>query len=254
MQPGRAYLSRGALSTYIALSGPAAEKGARLIVWPELGLTSNPCAMPAARDELRSGARRLDAMVAVGFGNEGQNGHNQAIVFTPDGRCLGPYSKHHPDPRFAERFVVDTSYLVYRTPLGSIATLVCFDSDFTDSTRAVAAEGARLVAVPTADVEGIARIHYTEMVFRAIENRVAVVKGDEGWDSAVFDPYGRVVASMVSDHDRAGVLVADVALGPGGRTLWNRLASTIEIAGLAIAAIGLVAAGRQLPRRARRRA
>jgi apolipoprotein N-acyltransferase len=68
--------------------------------------------------------------------------------------------------------------------------------------------------VPSNDsVPSLARTHYTHMVFRAIENRVALVKADRMRDAAVIDPWGRVVAKVVDPAGRRSTLIADVPPG-----------------------------------------
>ncbi len=76
-------------------------------------------------------------------------------------------------------------------------------------------EGAQLIAVPSNDWPGIAHKHYTHVVFRAIENRTAMVKADGGYDSAVVDPYGRVLSLSVMPSGGEATLVTDVPLGSG---------------------------------------
>jgi apolipoprotein N-acyltransferase len=59
-------------------------------------------------------------------------------------------------------------------------------------------------------------------VFRAVENRVTIVRADVAYDSAVIDPYGRELARRVTPDGEAAVLVADVPLG-SGRSPWVTL-------------------------------
>jgi apolipoprotein N-acyltransferase len=177
----------------IAMTREAAAQGAELVVWRENGLRFNPLEENTA--ELRALAAETGTVIAMGFGYESERGHhNEALVLTPDGRFHGPYGKTHPG-RFAGDFS-DTGghFEVYPTPVGPLATIICYDLDFTDTARKMARLGARVVAVPSADVPSIARTHYTHLVFRAIENRVAMVKADNTFDSAIIDPWGRVLA------------------------------------------------------------
>ena len=48
---------------------------------------------------------------------------------------------------------------------------------------------------------------------RAVENRVAMIKADVAFDSAIVDPYGRILARAVTPEGGAATLVADVPLG-----------------------------------------
>lgn len=71
-----------------------------------------------------------------------------------------------------------------------------------------------LIAVPSFDWGNIADKHYTHLVFRAVENRTAMVKADIGFDSALIDPRGRVLKKEVSREAQSRVLVADLPAGP----------------------------------------
>ncbi|MCL6510122.1 MAG: hypothetical protein K6U78_05500 [Anaerolineae bacterium] len=99
-----------------------------------------------------------------------------------------------------------------------MGTIICYDLDFTDTARKITQNGAQLILVPSHDWPEIATKHYTHLVFRAVENRVAMVKADSsGNDSAVIDPYGRIMAAAITPGgDQIGqVVVGDVPLGAG---------------------------------------
>jgi apolipoprotein N-acyltransferase len=104
---------------------------------------------------------------------------------------------------------------VHATAIGRLATIICFDLDFTDTSRGMARRGAQLVAVPSLDPAGEATKHYPMLVLRAIENRLSMVKAEAMYDSAIIDPYGRIVRSAVSRTGVRATLIADVPLGSG---------------------------------------
>ncbi|MBC7231699.1 MAG: hypothetical protein H5T68_00445 [Chloroflexi bacterium] len=83
----------------------------------------------------------------------------------------------------------------------------------------------------------IATKHYTHLVFRAVENRVALVKADNsGNDSVIVDPYGRIIAAAVTPGgDKVGqVVIADVPLGTGESLAvrWGDWTGWIALAGM----------------------
>jgi apolipoprotein N-acyltransferase len=45
------------------------------------------------------------------------------------------------------------------------------------------------------------------------KNRVALVKADCGYDSAIIDPYGRIIDRAIGSEPSLTVLIADVPLG-----------------------------------------
>ena len=130
----------------------------------------------------------------------------------PRATFLGVYGKNHPVIFVNERSATKGMYPTYKTGLGEMGTIICYDLDFTDTARKVARNGATLIAVPSGDWPGIADKHYAHVVFRAVENRVAMIKADRSYDSAIIDPYGRIVRSVVSREGSQSTLVADVTV------------------------------------------
>ena len=194
----------------------AAAAGAQLVVWNEKGLDFDPREEHA--EELRALAAETGAHLVIGFGFEDDEGrhHNEVTLLTPEGEFLGVYGKDHPGTFAGDYSDTGGTYPVYETDLGRIATIICYDLDFTDTARHMARGGAELVATPSADVPSLGYVHYTHLVFRAIENRVAMVKADNEFDSAIIDPYGRVLTKATSDDGGLqATLVAAVPLGSG---------------------------------------
>jgi apolipoprotein N-acyltransferase len=194
----------------------AASRGAELIVWNEVGLPFDP--QVEHTDELRALAAETGTYLAIGYGltDEEDRTLNEVTLLSPDGQFLGVYGKDHPGTFAGDYSDTQGTYPVYDTALGPISTIICYDLDFTDTARRMARGGARLVATPSADVPALARIHYTHLVFRAIENRVTMVKADNEFDSAIIDPYGRVLVKAIGpDGGLQATLVADAPLGSG---------------------------------------
>lgn len=123
--------------------------------------------------------------------------------------------------------------------VGRLATIICFDLNFTDSSRNVARQSAQLIAVPSLDGPTIAGIQYTQLVFREIENRVAMVKSDAAWDSAIVDPYGRILNWVSMPEGSTATIIADVPLGTT-TTLYSNLGDWpgwLSLAGLVFFAV-----------------
>jgi apolipoprotein N-acyltransferase len=239
------------LARNIAATRDLAARGARIVVWREAMLDFHP--LRERTGQLKALARETGAHIAVGYGLRETDGRrlNEAVIFAPDGRVFGPYGKSHPGRFAGDQSDTGGDYKVYDTAVGRIATIICYDLDFTDAAREMARRGARFVAVPSNDVPNIAATHYTHLVFRAIENRLPMAKADNRFDTAIVDPYGRLLASNVNLRglSRAPqVLIADVPLG-AGPTLTTRLgdwAGWLSIAGMFIFA---AASWLRLPRR-----
>ncbi|WP_162798724.1 apolipoprotein N-acyltransferase [Thermus caldifontis] len=207
-----------AVDRFSELTRWAAQEGARLVVWPEVAIQGDPQVTDTER--FRRLAAETDAYLVLGYivPVSERLFRNEATVLSPQGEWLGVYGKDHPVVFAGETSFTRGIYPVYETPLGRIGTIICYDLDFTDTARRLARKGAQLLLVPSHDWPQIATKHYTHLVFRAVENRVSLVKADSsGNDSAVIDPYGRILAVAVTPGgDRDGqVVVADVPLGEG---------------------------------------
>jgi len=149
--------------------------------------------------------------------------YNEATVINPEGEFLGVFGKDHPVVFGGETSLSQGTYPVYDTPLGKLATIICYDLDYTDTTRKMAVQGAQLIGVPSNDWSSIADKHYTHVVFRAIENRVAMVKADGSYNSAIIDPRGRILELSVIPEGGEATLVTDVKIGDGRGTINTRL-------------------------------
>lgn len=196
------------------LSREAAERGARLIVWPEAFLPFDPGQEHTARFvEL---AAETDAYLVIGYAVREDAGlRNEAAVLSPGGEFLGVYGKDHPVLFAGETSLTRGTYPTYGTSIGRIGTIICYDLDFTDTARKITQDGAGIIAVPSMDPPEMAHKHYTHIIFRAVENRVSVIKADVGYDSVIVDPYGRILARSVTVEPTQAIVAAEVPVGPG---------------------------------------
>ena len=227
----------------------AALKGAEFIVWPEASFTWDP--QEDDRLNLTGLAAETEAHLVIGYLVLTVEGgfYNEATVINPEGEFLGTFGKDHPVIFGGETSLSRGTYPVYDTPLGKLATIICYDLDYTDTTRKMVAQGAQLIGVPSNDWSSIADKHYTHVVFRAIENRAAMVKADGSYNSAIVDPYGRIVDLAVYPEGGEATLVANVQIGDGKGTINTHLGDWtgwLALAGMAFFTFG----GKWLERKA----
>ncbi len=220
------------LEACLARLAEAADAGAELLVLPECAIPgymfdSAAEAMPFAEEipgptteALAAECRGLGIHAVCGLlERDGDRLRNAAVLVGPDG-LIGTYRKTHLPFLGVDRFTVPGEELpVFETPLGRIGLEICYDLRFPEATRALALQGADIIAHPTAfPVE--ARIQ-TELitVTRAAENRIYLLtanrvgkeRGGEfcGW-SQIVDPYGKRLAE--ADATEEALLLADVDL------------------------------------------
>jgi deaminated glutathione amidase len=156
----------------------------------------------------------------------GDDGHafNSVVALGHDGALLGRYRKQHlfdalgwvesdrlraGTPR--ERLVIDCGGV-------RVGVMTCYDLRFPELARALADDGATLLAVPSAWVAGpLKEDQWSTLVrARAIENVLYVAAADQGpptyaGNAMVVDPFGVVVAR---GGEADGVITADI---DGGR-------------------------------------
>jgi predicted amidohydrolase len=104
--------------------------------------------------------------------------YNSSILIGPDGEIIGIYDKTHPFPvehRDCGGWVtVGNSAEVYRTALGDIGMIICYDGDFPELPRLLAVKGAEIIVRPSALLRSF-DIWYITNCARAYDNHVYVV-------------------------------------------------------------------------------
>ena len=112
--------------------------------------------------------------------------------------------------------------VVADTPAGRIGLSVCYDLRFPELFRRLAAQGAEILAVPSAFTEHTGEAHWEPLLrARAIENQCYVVApgqvgahpgGRRTWGhSLIVDPWGRLLAQREAGE---GVIVAPLPREP----------------------------------------
>ena len=170
----------------------AAGNGAKLIVFPECALpgymfTSMAEAVPysetipgPATDKLAAACKELGVYAVMGMIEKDGNKYYNAAAFTGPEGLIGKYRKIHLPYLGIDRFVDhgDKPYQVYRTPIGNIGLFICYDSNFPETARVMALQGADILVLPTNWPEQRDKTARYVIVTRAFENRVHFVACD----------------------------------------------------------------------------
>jgi 5-aminopentanamidase len=219
----------GNVATATDLVGAAAERGARVVVLPELFLTGYAPESWSVDQALTTEDPRLAPLRAVAAEGRvvvvaGAAVRRRAeavtlslVVVDDDGSVSAPYDKQH-------LFEAERGFF---TPGDHGASLVvdgwelglgvCYDGCFPEHAGAAAADGARGYLCPSAYFVGSEHRRDLYYAARALDNGIYVVLsglagrcGEHEFNggSAVFDPEGRVL-DQVADTSR-GIAVADL--------------------------------------------
>jgi 5-aminopentanamidase len=170
----------------------AADLGADLVVFPECFLQGYAvradilaAAEPAddrSASALRALAARHRIAVVAGFIEANPTNpsrpYNTALVVERDGRLVGVYRKTHLYADERNAFTAGDAYPVFalrlradRPPL-PVGVAICADIEYPEAVRLLALDGARLIAVPSADMEPFRAQQAANLASRAIENNV----------------------------------------------------------------------------------
>lgn len=216
----------------------AIKQGAQLVVLHEGVLPFDPQASQTKK--IISLNEGTGAYVVIGYVVDSNKGfRNEATLLSPNGEFLGVYGKDHPVVWSRERSITRGSYPAFKTSLGNIGMIICYDLDFTDTARKVVKNGAEILAVPSNDWSAIAEKHYSHIVFRAIENGVPIIKADEAYDSVIVDLKGRIVSKTVTNKAISKILSSNVKIS-NRTTINNQLGDFLgwgSVLGLVIFAI-----------------
>jgi apolipoprotein N-acyltransferase len=198
-------------ATFAEQAREAASQGAQVLYTPEMMFNFDPHV--EYTEQFRAVVKETGAYIFITYtvAKEGEPWRNEAVLLTPQGEFLDVYGKNHAfgEPPSAMRGV----FPVYDTPLGRLATLICHDANYTDITRKLAANGAQITAAPIREFGGFGEQYWTNALFRAVENRTAMVVTGVSTVSAIINPDGSIVALDLNADGSRVTLVGDVNLG-----------------------------------------
>jgi apolipoprotein N-acyltransferase len=242
-----------------------------LVVWPE---TSIPRVTPrgAAAPEAARWAMKQESTHLVGIIAAPQDGGgptNGLQLVEPDGRVGGfyakreivPFGEYVPFRNLIPRFVIDNWLQVLDnfgdmspgpsrpplldTPFGPTSATICYEAMFPRWAQLDASRGARLLVNVTNDgwyknTWGPSQ-HFGANVFRAIENRITVIRSGNTGISAVIDPWGVITAELALGE--RGRLDAAVPLGDPfpARSFYSRHGDWLGMLCLLLAVLGIIA-------------
>ncbi len=215
----------------------AAEKGADLLILPELlmayrELSDSPEKFYATAETLSGpfvGAIASEAKarkIHVVFGMFERSGkerlvHNTVVIIGPDGSLLGSHRKvqlfdsfgYKESSRIAPGEELED---VFKTRLGRIGMISCYELRFPELARILTLRGADLIVVPTAWVAGRLKEDHLRVLVRAraLENTVFVAVACQTGRiftgrSMVADPFGIPICDAGEEE---GLVFAEIDL------------------------------------------
>jgi predicted amidohydrolase len=170
-----------------------------------------------------------DMVVCAGFAEDGGDGrrYNAAVCVSGDG-VLGTYRKVHQPLSEGLAYSSGHEFPVFDTPVGRLGMLICYDKAFPEAARAMALDGAEIIAClsawPTSRTDAAPQLaddRWTRkyQLFdraRALDNQVVWVASNQSGTfgslrfvchAEIVDPSGEVLAST---GPTPGMAVAEV--------------------------------------------
>lgn len=205
-----------------------ARAGARIVVWPEVGVLVFKedetkfleCAEQLAREE------QIYLLMGMGVVRVGapRPMENKAALVNPSAQIEFTYLKSRLVPGVEARVSIPGNgrLPICHTQYGRMAAAICYDMDFPQLIQQVGQEEAELLLVPANDWQVIKHLHLHMATFRAIENGVSMIRATKSGLSGAVDAFGRTLA--VTDHFSPGaqIMIAQVPL-KRVRTLYARV-------------------------------
>ena len=254
------------VAIYERLSRTVAPAASDLLVWPESALPFYFQMEEQYSGRVRALARELGTSLVVGspaFEKDGTTVRylNSAFLIGPAGEILGRGDKVHLVPfgeyvplagllPFVHKLVEGVGdfspgrkMAPLTAPFGKLGVLVCFEGIFPEISREYVRQGAQLLVNITNDAwygrSSAPAQHLSMSVFRAVENRVPLVRAANTGITSVIDSKGHF-QGMTRIFLEA-VLTGEVRLGTeqtiynryGDLFAWGCLAATAVLAGMA---------------------
>ena len=144
-------------------------------------------------------ARQRSSYIVAGiYEREGPAVYNTAVLIDRAGNVAGKYRKVYlPREEVEGGLTPGSDYPVFRTDLGTVGMMICYDVFFADPARALATKGAELILMPIAGGDE------TLAKARAIENKVFLVTSGYEHPTYIMDPDGERLAVAPNRGDAA---------------------------------------------------
>ena len=173
------------------LEKAVAEYEAELVVFPETVTTGYETGLSAGElwdlvdeapgritEAIQEKARELGVYVVWPYYRRaGERGavYNSAILIGADGEIVGIYDKTHPAPWERQDgggwALVGDRAEVFKTPLGDMGMIICYDGDFPELSRLLAVKGAEII-IRVSALQRSYDIWYITNAARAYDNHV----------------------------------------------------------------------------------
>ncbi|MFC2048695.1 apolipoprotein N-acyltransferase [Elusimicrobiota bacterium] len=195
-------------------------KSNSMVVFPEYSLLNSPLQNKRIEQKILDFIKKINSYFVFGcmefVDNDKKPFNNIALIYSPLGKLIGKYQKHHPIQFFMDGSP-GTGYPVFSIPEGILGVGICYDFDYIDVARNLTKKGAMLLIVPTFDALDWGKTQHIQhagmMPFRAVETGRYIFRPASSGISMVLSPDGTVIKQL--DFNKTGVFKYEVPLLTG---------------------------------------
>jgi apolipoprotein N-acyltransferase len=261
------------IAIYERLTREACAGGVDLVVWPESAAPFYFQDEPLFASRIKRLAVNVKGFMVVGSPAYDYDGgsikyRNSAYLLSPEGEPIGRTDKIHLVPfgeyvplakmlPFVHKLVVgigDFSPGNDTVPLsigkGKIGVLICFEGIFPELSRGYVRAGSRMLVNITNDAwygrSSAPFQHLSMTVFRAVENRVPLVRAANTGITALIDSRGRILQE--SQLFKEAILTGEIRMG-GEESIYTRYGDVFAWLCLGVSAIILALSYRKRGRK-----
>jgi apolipoprotein N-acyltransferase len=195
--PGNLFPKQGAaipvFEHYAAYIHSLASEGAQAVIIPEKTAVVDGKSLAALDHVLLDAAARNHVFVLAGVLRY-PGPHNESRLYSPDGRVLATYDKHHLVPQFESEEIPGTRRTMVDQPSGKWGLEICKDMDFPQLSRQYGTAGAGLLLVPAWDFVADGWLHSRMAILRGIESGFSIARSVKQGILTISDDRGRVLA------------------------------------------------------------
>ena len=226
------------LKTSVDFISEAADRKASIICFPEFQMAFSPLKQPPKElakvvaehvngnfiSVLCRAAKhnRINVIAAIYEKNRNKKDfrvYDTAVVIAKEGQITSVYRKLH---LYDALGFTESKKLIHgnviekpvSTSVGNVGLMICYDMRFPEMSRILTVNGADILVVPSAWIQGIMKEeHWRTMVMaRAIENGSYLIAPNQVGNifsgrSMVVDPFGRVLLDM---GDKQGIEIVEI--------------------------------------------
>ena len=192
----------------LALNSPV--KKDSIIVFPEYSIHDSPLQNPELKNKILNFIEKTKSYFIFGciefleVRDKKNFFNNIALLFSPTGRIIGKFQKHHP-VQFFQDGKPGFGYPTFKTAVGTLGIGICYDFAYEDVSRNLVKNGAEVLINPALDPLSWGKTqpiqHANMMPFRAVETGRFLVRPAASGISMVINPDGEVLKQIGSGKE-----------------------------------------------------